>query len=153
MGDETGRAPAPQTKCPKCGRLEPDHDGFGMLSHIKPAYEHGCGWCSHPGRDKDESGRWVCNYCGDVLEDRTVREELASYAHDAWAGWMKYLFSKCLGHPSGNLELIIPASCVKRWTRQMHTPYSELPEEERESDIREADRILDTVRGRKRACK
>jgi hypothetical protein len=32
-----------------------------------------------------------------VKEIRTrdvVREELAAYAHEAWSGWMRYMFSK-----------------------------------------------------------
>lgn len=32
----------PQTTCPKCGHLEDDHDGFGVL------YCEYCGYCTHP---------------------------------------------------------------------------------------------------------
>lgn len=75
-----------------------------------------------------------------------TRERLAAYAHDAWSGWMKYLFSKCerdgdplVGHER---DLIIPAWAVERWTRQMCTAYTDLPENEKESDRAEADRML-----------
>lgn len=51
----------PQMRCPQCGELEDDFDGFGMLAHTKPAYENGCGYCSHPSRDGG-----VCGICGDV---------------------------------------------------------------------------------------
>jgi hypothetical protein len=56
----------PTMTCPQCKREEPDFDGFGMLSHTKPAYEHGCGYCSHPTRDGDGDGNMVCGICGDV---------------------------------------------------------------------------------------
>jgi hypothetical protein len=39
-------------------------------------------------------------------------------------------------------ELIIPKRFVERWQRQQSTEYSELPEGEKESDLKQADRIL-----------
>jgi len=74
----------------------------------------------------------------------TMREKLASLAHEMWSEWMKYLFSKCI-QPTYTSTLIIPASAVNRWSRQMKTPYSELSEEEKESDRREADRMLECI--------
>jgi len=81
--------------------------------------------------------------------DEKLRTELARYAHDqAWAGWMKYLFSKCLNvvpeweHVGGEGAVMIPGSFVKRWMRQADTPFDELPENERKSDYDEADKIL-----------
>ncbi|GAF83654.1 unnamed protein product, partial [marine sediment metagenome] len=51
-----------------------------------------------------------CDYCGnEYLDDEAQakivqvvmraihREELAEYAHEAWSGWMRHLFSKCAG--------------------------------------------------------
>ena len=49
----------PESQCPRCGRWEIDHDGFGILAHTKPAYEHGCGYCSCPSRMDG-----VCGICG-----------------------------------------------------------------------------------------
>lgn len=69
-----------------------------------------------------------------------TREALAEYAHEAWSGWMKYLFSKC--DQTGNTYATIPIWAVRRWQRQMNTPYVELPEEEKESDRAEADKML-----------
>ena len=75
-----------------------------------------------------------------------LREKLAEYAHSAWAGWMKYMFSKCYlaGDPDNleNADLIIPDEFVRRWTRQMNTPYTKLPNAEQVSDLDEADNIL-----------
>ena len=67
------------------------------------------------------------------------REELAAYAHEAWAGWMKHLFSKCRIEKG---ERVIPEWAVDRWMRQMSTDYADLPEKEKESDRKEADRML-----------
>lgn len=78
----------------------------------------------------------------------STRETLAAYAHEAWSGWMEYLFSKTSPAPAGQ---VIPLASVQRWSRQMRTPYADLPENEKQSDREQADRILETLRqaGRK----
>jgi hypothetical protein len=68
------------------------------------------------------------------------REQLAEYAHEAWSGWMEYMFGKSIRLPDGGV--LIPAPSAERWTRQMKTPYAALPESEKESDRAEADRML-----------
>ena len=68
------------------------------------------------------------------------REKLASYAHNAWSLWMKYMFSKSKINESG--EVVIPKTLVDRWNRQYSTKYEDLPESEKESDRHEADNIL-----------
>ena len=40
-----------------------------------------------------------------------TKEQLAAYAHEAWAGWMKYMFSKCEEAKDG---LLIPGEMVTR---------------------------------------
>lgn len=79
-------------------------------------------------------------------EDK-FREALAALCHEQWSGWMKYLFSKCknasgMYMQAGTPDAIIPGSFVERWTRQLSTPYDELPEGEKESDRKEADKFL-----------
>ena len=68
-------------------------------------------------------------------------EQGAEIAHNQWAGWMQYLFSKC--HALENGTVVIPQWAVNRWVRQMNTPYAELPEEEKASDRLEAQRYID----------
>lgn len=68
-----------------------------------------------------------------------IREKLASLAHKQWAGWMKYLFNKSIKNIDGTVT--IPKWAVERWKRQMNTSYSDLPESEKESDRKEADKI------------
>jgi uncharacterized membrane protein YvbJ len=70
-----------------------------------------------------------------------MKEDLANYAHDAWAGWMRYLFEKSTENTDGTVT--IPKWAVDRWKRQMITPYIELPEEEKQSDREEADIMME----------
>jgi hypothetical protein len=71
-------------------------------------------------------------------------ELLAEYAHTAWCGWMAYLFSKCTLNADGTMT--IPSWAVERWTRQTHTPYAQLPEDEKLTDRQEAATILSMIR-------
>ena len=76
-----------------------------------------------------------------------MREKLAALCHRQWSGWMEYLFSKSIPYKPGKVQnyegaLIIPKWAVERWKRQMETDYSDLSEEEKESDRKEADRFL-----------
>lgn len=69
-----------------------------------------------------------------------VREALSVYAHKAWSGWMKYIFSKTTMNADGTAT--IPKWAVERWHRQMNTEYSDMREAEKESDRAEADQML-----------
>ena len=68
-------------------------------------------------------------------------DALADYAHEAWSGWMKYLFSKSTLNEDGSVT--IPKELVDRWTRQMNTNYYRLSEQEQESDKVEARKMLE----------
>jgi hypothetical protein len=60
-------------------------------------------------------------------------ETLASVEHERWSHWQRYMHGKCI--PQGDDgALLIPAEFAKRWEKQMATPYSELTDEEKESD-------------------
>jgi hypothetical protein len=72
-----------------------------------------------------------------------MRERIAELQHEQWSGWMKYLFEKCeINQVEGAEFGVIPAWAVERWTRQANTPYTELPEDEKESDRIEADKYI-----------
>ena len=73
-------------------------------------------------------------------EEITQRECLARYAHDAWSGWMRYLF--CQSENKDDGTVVIPADLARRWIRQMETSYDDLPENEKDSDRHEADKML-----------
>jgi len=72
-----------------------------------------------------------------------LREQLAELAHEQWAEWMKYLFGNSIEGEDG--QVIIPASLVVRWKRQMNTPYADLPEKEKVSDRVEAEKVLNII--------
>lgn len=77
------------------------------------------------------------------------REQLAEFAHEAWSGWMEYLFTQCVD--AGQKGTLIPKGSVERWKRQMQTSYGDLPESEKKSDRAEADKILAIVNGQTRS--
>lgn len=75
-----------------------------------------------------------------TTESETKREQLAALAHRQWSGWMHYLFSKGTFNEDGTWTM--PVWAVERWQRQMKTPYSELSNDEKEQDRKEADRMI-----------
>ena len=81
-------------------------------------------------------------------EDR-LREALAAYAHEAWAGWMRNQAALQLQMERKGTTVITWAAAedYDRWARQMRTPYADLPEAEKASDRAQADKILEILRG------
>lgn len=88
------------------------------------------------------------------LDGEALRENLAEYAHEAWSGWMKYMFGKGVflnekgmtPEPGEkNIKWMMPEWAVERWTRQMNTEFSALPDSEKESDRLEADRMIEVM--------
>ncbi len=73
-----------------------------------------------------------------------MREKLADYAHEAWSGWMKYMFGKSELNDNGTIT--IPKWAVERWAGQMNTKYKSLPEDMKKSDRDEADKMLNIMR-------
>lgn len=80
----------------------------------------------------------------DRLHSALVTEEaveaFASLAHQQWAGWMEYLFSKSCRNQDGSVT--IPVGLVHRWEKQTATGYPLLPDDEKESDRTEAHKII-----------
>lgn len=69
-----------------------------------------------------------------------MREALAERIHEIWIHWMKHLFTQGVFHPDGSFT--IKASAVDRWLTQNASLYGELSEKEKDSDRRQADKIL-----------
>lgn len=78
-----------------------------------------------------------------VKMKKEIIEEHADFAHSAWSGWMKYLFSKTTSNEDGSET--IPKELTDRWRRQLKTSYKDLPEDEKESDRDEAIKVLKIV--------
>ena len=75
----------------------------------------------------------------ETKEDSELVEILAEYSHEAWSGWIAYMFSKM---KSGR----IPVWAMDRWSRQSGTLYKGLSEEEKLSDRKEARKIIEIIR-------
>jgi hypothetical protein len=79
----------------------------------------------------------------DTAWGEAIVEQLGAYAHEAWGGWMRYLFSKGTLNMDGSFT--IPSELRERWWRQLNTSYALLPESERESDRVEARKMLKII--------
>jgi len=82
-----------------------------------------------------------------AMKDDDIIELLADFEHDRWSRWQKYLFSKCIVNVDGSLT--IPKELVDRWARQMDTDYDNLSEQEKNSDRKEAIRIIKCIEKRR----
>ena len=70
-----------------------------------------------------------------------LKEQLADLAHKMWSGWMKWMFNIGTFNKDGTWTM--PKESVERWTRQLSTSYANLSEHEKESDRKEADRMIE----------
>lgn len=106
---------------------------IGVCDIVDKAIEHGIF------QIKVEEETWnrirdMCIVSGpsNILKITKNREEIASWIHDLWCGWMKYLFKKSEEKEDGSV--VISKENVKRWKRQTYSDYSELPDNEKDSD-------------------
>lgn len=58
----------PNAQCPKCGALQEDYDGFGVL------YCDSCGYCKHP----TQQGDGTCSICGEWVRSIDVENRSIS---------------------------------------------------------------------------
>jgi hypothetical protein len=73
----------------------------------------------------------------------SLKEDLSSYSHNSWSGWMEYLFLVSKRNKDGTYT--IPKKFVDRWKGQMKTKYKDLPEDEKHSNILEANKIIRVI--------
>lgn len=73
------------------------------------------------------------------LESPEALEAVAAECHNQWSGWTQYFFSRMA---KDGARWLLEQVWVDRWTRQIETPYAELSEAEKDSDRREARKIL-----------
>lgn len=74
--------------------------------------------------------------------EREFVEHGASLEHERWANWQNYLHSKLTFNGK---DWVLPNELYERWQRQIHTPYADLSEAEKESDRKEARTYLPLV--------
>lgn len=109
------------------GRIEFDHSpDRGIAIDLKESHYHA--WGLHPADIR------TINNLFDVKEKNLLklREALAALEHKQWAHWTKH--SLCN----------ITAENISRWNRLVQTPYSDLTEDEKDSDRVWADEVLET---------
>jgi hypothetical protein len=71
-------------------------------------------------------------------------ETLAAIEHERWSHWQRYMHSKCVPQGSDG-ALLIPADLVRQWENQIAASYSELTEEEKESDREQVRKYLPLI--------
>ena len=71
-------------------------------------------------------------------------ELIANVQHKIWAHWMLYVFTYC-GHTRDDGSFVIKKECVSRWKRQIVQEYKDLMEQEKESDRKQARKVLDAI--------
>jgi hypothetical protein len=72
-------------------------------------------------------------------EDGALREKLAAIEHERWADWQKWCNQTIrMNLKTGNIEGVLLA--LNRWDKQIETPYAELSEAEKASDMEQVDR-------------
>ena len=72
-----------------------------------------------------------------------VKEKLSAIEHERWSHWQKYLHSKCIEQDDGSL--VIPSELVARWARLMKLNYSDLSEDEKDSDREQVERYFSNM--------
>jgi len=77
-----------------------------------------------------------------VEEIKNSIEVLADIEHTRWSKWQNYLHQK-LDFSTG--KYVLSESDFEHWNRQIHTPYPELSEAEKESDREEARNSIDAI--------
>ncbi len=68
-----------------------------------------------------------------MKDKNRLLEALADWEHQTWAGWAQWMIDNW------------DEAHIQGWKRQIATPYAELPENEKESDRREARGVLNVI--------
>lgn len=70
------------------------------------------------------------------INTKELIEKLATIEHERWADWQRYVHNtyQKFSFGQGEYRLFIANDLYDRWNRQINTPYSELSEQEKQSD-------------------
>jgi hypothetical protein len=72
-----------------------------------------------------------------------ILEAVSEQCHKQWSGWTEHFLSKTKECCSEHISMDV--TWIDRWRKQIATPYADLTEEEKESDRREARKILEAI--------
>jgi hypothetical protein len=70
-------------------------------------------------------------------------EQLAAVEHERWSHWQRYVHSKGVRQRDGSL--LLPADLVARWENQIGRKYTELDDQEKESDREQVRKYLPLI--------
>jgi hypothetical protein len=76
-------------------------------------------------------------------DEKALLEQLAAIEHERWAHWQRFMHGKGEHKPDGSL--VLPADLVAKWVRLIETPYTQLTDQEKESDREQVRRYLPIV--------
>ena len=72
------------------------------------------------------------------MED--LRQQLAAIEHQRWSDWQRYMHDKMRLIPASGGDMRLWKLDYDRWEKQITTPYAELSEGEKVSDMEQVDR-------------
>lgn len=73
--------------------------------------------------------------------EQKLKEKLAAIEHERWADWQKWMHKRMKPHDDPMRgEMCMDEEDYERWERQIKTPYAELSDEEKASDMEQVDR-------------
>ena len=75
--------------------------------------------------------------------NKDLIEKLSDYEHDRWSRWQMHVFNVSSKNADGSVT--IPKYYVDRWQKQINTLCKDLTESEKDSDRKEAIRIMDII--------
>ncbi len=79
-----------------------------------------------------------------LRDEVEMQEVFAAMEHERWAKWQRYMHSKMVPDKDG--FMLLSPELYERWERQINTPYSELSEQEKESDREQVRPYLEKIR-------
>lgn len=96
----------------------------------------------------DAGGKWVLvGSVADFLDNKYVKEKLASFIHSIWSHWMRYMRSKIEVFEGDNSNVYrVSKRYVDRWERQANTLHDDLPDNEKQSDLHLAEDLVNYMK-------
>lgn len=71
-----------------------------------------------------------------------LREQLAAIEHERWSDWQKWCHQVLRENMGANADL---EKVLERWDKQIATPYAELSDQEKTSDMEQVDRYWNLI--------
>lgn len=81
-------------------------------------------------------------------EDAELRQHLAAIEHERWANWQKWCHKILRQELNPNRTNNDLEDVLRRWDKQIATPYSELSDKEKASDMEQVDRYWPLIQSR-----